>query len=196
VRNAAFILGAVALSIAATAPMTDAEEPTKALTIALPASGDLDKLTDLTAQFAGASIHYNPAKLKGTVRLSVRGQVTPAELWAVFNQVLIGQGFTSIITGLPPVYGCLRMHGKRRSRQVNYRLCIEALIRKPGAFTRLIYRDELHPSPTYAQTWLYLRERVSEHAACRTYVRHASGPSACLRNGTRTPFGRDHGCRR
>ena len=82
----------------------NAEEQTKPLTIALPATSDLDKLTDLTAQFAGVSIQYNPTKLKGTVRLSVRGQVTPAELWAVFNQVLIGQGFTSIITGLPPVY--------------------------------------------------------------------------------------------
>jgi hypothetical protein len=83
--------------------------------------------------------------------------------------------------GRHQVHGCLRLHGNRRTRQVNYRLCIDALIQKPGAFARLIYRDELHPSPIYAQTWLYLRDRVSEHAACRLYVRllHLAHLHAC-----------------
>lgn len=69
------------------------------------------------------------------------------------------------------VHACPRRHGNKPSPQVNYHLCIEALIRKPGAFARLTYRDDLHPSPIYAQIWLRLRERVSEHLACRTYVR-------------------------
>lgn len=74
-----------------------------------------------------------------------------------------------------------RRHGDRQSPQVHYRLCIDALIQKPGAFARLIYRDDLHPSPVYAQIWLRLRERVSEHAACRTYVRllHLAHQHAC-----------------
>jgi hypothetical protein len=76
---------------------------------------------------------------------------------------------------------CARMYSTRRARQVDYHLCIEALIQKPGAFARLIYRDDLHPSPIYAQTWLRLREQVSEHAACRTYVRllHLAHQHAC-----------------
>jgi hypothetical protein len=79
------------------------------------------------------------------------------------------------------VHACPRMHGTHRSRQVNYHLCIEALIQKPGAFARLIYRDDLHPSPIYAQIWLRLRDRISEHAACRTYVRllHLAHQHAC-----------------
>lgn len=78
------------------------------------------------------------------------------------------------------VHACLRLHGTR-TRQVHYRLCIDALVRKPGAFARLIYRDDLHPSPVYAQIWQRLRERVSEHAACRTYVRllHLAHQHAC-----------------
>lgn len=74
-----------------------------------------------------------------------------------------------------------RRHGDHRSPQVNYHLCIDALIQKPGAFARLIYRDDLHPSFVYAQIWLRLRERVSEHAACRTYVRllHLAHQHAC-----------------
>lgn len=76
---------------------------------------------------------------------------------------------------------CARMYSTRRARQVDYRPCIDALIQKPGAFARLIYRDDLHPSPIYAQTWLRLREQVSEYAACRTYVRllHLAHQHAC-----------------
>ena len=76
----------------------------EALTIALPPQSDLARLADLTAEFAGVSLQYNPQKVQGTVRLAVRGQVTAPELWAVFNQVLAGQGFTTVLIGLPPVY--------------------------------------------------------------------------------------------
>lgn len=75
-----------------------------ALTMALPPQSDLARLADLTAEFAGVSVQYNPQKVQGTVRLAVRGEVTPAELWEIFNQVLAGQGFTTVLTGLPPVY--------------------------------------------------------------------------------------------
>ncbi len=83
--------------------------------------------------------------------------------------------------GSRAVHSSVRMHGTRRARQVDYRLCIAALIQKPGAFARLIYRDDLHPSPVYAQTWQRLREQVGEHAACRTYVRllHLAHHHAC-----------------
>ncbi len=76
----------------------------EAVTMALPPQSDLARLADLTAEFAGVSLQYNPQKVQGTVRLAVRGEVTPAELWEVFNQVLAGQGFTTVLTGLPPVY--------------------------------------------------------------------------------------------
>ena len=79
------------------------------------------------------------------------------------------------------VHDCPRRHGHQRTPQVNYHLCVEALIQKPGAFARLIYRDDLHPSPIYARTWQRLQERVSEYAACRTYVRllHLAHQHAC-----------------
>ncbi len=75
-----------------------------ALTMALPPQSDLARLADLTAEFVGVSVQYNPQKVQGTVRLAVRGEVTQAELWEIFNQVLAGQGFTTVLTGLPPVY--------------------------------------------------------------------------------------------
>lgn len=64
-----------------------------------------------------------------------------------------------------------RSHDPGRRRSVSYHHCIDSLVKKPGAFARLIYRDELHPGHAYARTWERLRERLGEHAACRTYVR-------------------------
>lgn len=95
-----------ALALGGTLHAADSAQP---LTIALPATSELDKLAELTAQFTGVSIQYNPQKIKGTVRLAVRGQLAKAELWAVFNQVLTSQGFTTVITGLPAVYQVVAM---------------------------------------------------------------------------------------
>jgi hypothetical protein len=107
--------------------------------------------------------------------------MVPSRLMGHRLVVRIWDDRLAFFAGSQQVYACPRMHGAQRSRQVNYRLCIDALLRKPGAFARLIYRDDLHPSPVYAQTWLRLRERVSEHAACRTYVRllHLAHEHAC-----------------
>jgi hypothetical protein len=83
--------------------------------------------------------------------------------------------------GTQRVHTCVRMYSTRRARQVDYRLCIDALMHKPGAFARLIYRDDLHPSPIYAQTWQHLRDQLGEYTACRTYVRllHLAHHHAC-----------------
>lgn len=84
-------------------------EDAPGLTIALPPQTELDKIIDLTAQFVGVSIQYNPQKITGVVRLSVRGELSKKDLWAVFNQVLVSQGFTTVLAGLPPVYQVVPM---------------------------------------------------------------------------------------
>jgi hypothetical protein len=83
--------------------------------------------------------------------------------------------------GRQHVHSSPRQHSPRHPRLVSYHLCIAALIQKPGAFARLKYRDELHPTQTYARTWERLRERLGEYAACRTYVRllHLAHQHAC-----------------
>jgi len=79
------------------------------------------------------------------------------------------------------VFTCLRIHDPQRTRLVHYRLCIDSLIKKPGAFARLRYRDDLHPNHTYARTWQRLREQLGEYAACRAYIRllHLAHGHAC-----------------
>lgn len=123
----------------------------------------------------------------GTVsRLSLiqvleRSYMVPSRLIGQRLVVRIYDDRLEFFAGGHVAYRCLRRHGSRRSPQVNYHLCVDSLIRKPGAFARLAYRDELHPSSVYAQTWLRLRERVNETAACRTYVRllHLAHQHAC-----------------
>jgi type II secretory pathway component GspD/PulD (secretin) len=73
-------------------------------TISLPPSSELSNLADLTSQLTGVSIQYNPQKIQGTVRLSSRPQVTPLELWDIFNQALIGENFTTVLTNITPAY--------------------------------------------------------------------------------------------
>lgn len=77
------------------------------------------------------------------------------------------------------VFACSRSH--TASRVVDYHHIIDALVRKPGAFARLVYRDDLHPRPVFARTWIELHERLSEHAACTQYVRllHLAHAHAC-----------------
>lgn len=83
----------------------DVPAPVKPLpTISLPPSCELSNLADLTSQLTGVSIQYNPQKIQGTVRLSSRAKVTPSELWDVFNQALIGEGFTTVLTNILPAY--------------------------------------------------------------------------------------------
>jgi hypothetical protein len=60
--------------------------------------------------------------------------------------------------------------GDRRERVVNYHHIIESLVRKPGAFPRLTYRDQVHPSPVWRQTWEALAAALDERAAARTYL--------------------------
>jgi type II secretory pathway component GspD/PulD (secretin) len=82
-----------------------AEPPSEQpLTIALPQTLEIRQLVEIVASFTKQSVQYNPQKITGAVNLAVQGEVTQAQLWDIFNQVLVGQGFTCILAGDPPIY--------------------------------------------------------------------------------------------
>jgi hypothetical protein len=64
----------------------------------------------------------------------------------------------------------MRLHSTRRERVIDYHHVIEALVRKPGAFPRLAYRDQLHPGPVWRATWEALAATGDERTAVRTYL--------------------------
>ena len=163
----AFVGGIVAVSNAPRAPAIAIE---RAALAALP-------------RFAGVTWNEGLGTVSRFSLIRVLGlaYMVPSRLIGHRLVVRIYDDHLDFFAGQQAVHRSQRMHNARRLRQVDYRLCIEALIQKPGAFARLIYRDDLHPSPIYAQTWERLRERLSEHAACRTYVRllHLAHEHAC-----------------
>ncbi len=65
-----------------------------------------------------------------------------------------------------------RIHaqGNHRKRVINYHHIIEMLARKPGAFPRLVYRDDVHPGPVWKETWEALFAAMDERTAARQYL--------------------------
>ncbi len=65
---------------------------------------------------------------------------------------------------------------------INYRHIIASLVRKPGAFRRYRFRDELFPAEPFRWAWECLSERLSERAAEREYLQmlnHAALTMQC-----------------
>lgn len=60
--------------------------------------------------------------------------------------------------------------GQRHARLIDYRHLVENLKRKPGAFARWVFRDEVFPREIYRRTWERLSERLCERDACKIIV--------------------------
>lgn len=59
---------------------------------------------------------------------------------------------------------------QRRARQIDYRHMVENLKRKPGAFARWVFRDDVFPQSIYRQTWENLSAQLPERQACKIIV--------------------------
>ncbi len=71
------------------------------------------------------------------------------------------------------VFACpraVRRTGQRHARQIDYRHLVENLKRKPGAFARWVFRDDVFPRTIYRQTWESLSAQLPERQACKTIV--------------------------
>lgn len=64
----------------------------------------------------------------------------------------------------------VRRNGQRHVRQIDYRHLVENLKRKPGAFARWVFRDDVFPRTIYRQTWEHLSAQLPERQACKTIV--------------------------
>jgi hypothetical protein len=71
--------------------------------------------------------------------------------------------------------------GKQRDRVVDYRHLAASLVRKPQAFRRSVFRDELFPRPAFRRAWEALDQRLDDRQACRVYVGllHLAATGAC-----------------
>jgi transposase len=66
----------------------------------------------------------------------------------------------------------LRANSKKTwLHHIDYRHIIGALVRKPQAFRRYIYRDALYPTFAFRQAWECLDKELDARQACREYVK-------------------------
>jgi hypothetical protein len=64
----------------------------------------------------------------------------------------------------------VRRAGQRHARQIDYRHLVENLKRKPGAFARWVFRDDVFPRMIYRQIWENLSEHLPERQACKIII--------------------------
>lgn len=57
-----------------------------------------------------------------------------------------------------------------RPRNIDYRLVIPELVRKPQAFRHYVFRNDLFPSDEFRQTWIFLDAHLDERMACKEMV--------------------------
>lgn len=63
-----------------------------------------------------------------------------------------------------------RLHGQRK-RRIDYRHVIWSLVKKPGAFARYKYREEMFPTLVFRQAYDRLASSLAAHQADREYLR-------------------------
>jgi hypothetical protein len=64
----------------------------------------------------------------------------------------------------------VRRPDQRTTRHIDYRHMVENLKRKPGAFARWVFRDDVFPRSIYRQTWENLRTRLPERQGCKIII--------------------------
>lgn len=90
--------------LAVITPVSAGEAEDRQGNLSLPSQIELARLVELVGESVGVSIHFDPQKIQGTVRLELRQGLNQAQLWSVFNQVLVNRGLTTVVAGSPTVF--------------------------------------------------------------------------------------------
>jgi hypothetical protein len=103
-----------------------------------------------------------------TVRVGGCAYSVPARLIGARIQAYLSEDTVRFAYLKEEVAVCPRSRGQTPC--INYRHIIASLIRKPGAFTRYLYREELFPRPAFRQAFDRLKA-VEERKANARYLR-------------------------
>jgi type II secretory pathway component GspD/PulD (secretin) len=111
--------------------------------ISLPASCELERLTELVSQATGASVTWSAGKIQGNVRLSLPNGVSATELWCFYNQVLTAQGLTTIIGAMPGIFQVVPVAEAAQASPLMTREEFQALPMKPGFATVVTHTQHI-----------------------------------------------------
>ena len=104
-----------------------------------------------------------------TLRVLGNTYSVPARLIGETVDVRIGADVIEVSYAGAPVQTMERLRGQAKHR-IDYRHVIDWLVRKPGAFARYVYRDDLYPTVTYRRAYDALAAQQPGRAD-REYVR-------------------------
>ena len=105
-----------------------------------------------------------------TIRVKHNAYSVPSRLAREVVRVRIFEERLEVCFGGAPQLTVARLPG-RNGHRINYRHIIWSLVRKPGAFARYRYRDELFPSPAFRRAYDALRDAQAVRKADVEYLR-------------------------
>ncbi len=105
-----------------------------------------------------------------TIRVKFNTYSVPSRLLRQWVQVRVFEDRLEVYYGQQRQLEVERLRG-RGGRRINYRHIIWTLVKKPGAFARYRYREELFPSLIFRRGYDRLREGRAERAADLEYLR-------------------------
>jgi hypothetical protein len=104
-----------------------------------------------------------------TIQVKKNTYSIPARLKGEWVETRIGAEQIEVWYAGTLVQTMERLRGQSKHR-IDYRHVIDWLVRKPGAFARYVYREDLYPTATFRQAYDALRSQRGE-GADREYVR-------------------------
>lgn len=132
---------------------------------------ELEVMTRLAArrlpEFVEASVRVSEWS---TVRVKRCAYSVPSRLIGEWVDVRLYEERLEVRFGGVVQVACERLLGRNLHR-IDYRHVIRSLVRKPGAFARYVYREEMFPTVTFRRAYDALLATVSEVQAAREYLR-------------------------
>jgi len=105
-----------------------------------------------------------------TIRVKRNAYSVPSRLMRERVRVRVSDDQVVVYHGGVHQLSCARLRGEGKSA-INYRHIIRSLVRKPGAFERYRYREDLFPSLTFRRAYDALRADLTERKADQEYLR-------------------------
>lgn len=134
-------------------------------------SEELERMTALRverlAEFTVERVRVTPWC---TMRVAHNTYSVPSRLIREWVEVRVFEDRLEVYYGGQRQLEVERLRG-RGGRRIQYRHVIWTLVKKPGAFARYRYRDELFPTPVFRRAYDRLQETRAERRADLEYVR-------------------------
>lgn len=105
-----------------------------------------------------------------TIRVKAKTYSVPSRMIGEVVTVRLFEERLEVLYGGRVQLETERVRGAR-TRRIDYRHMIWSLVKKPGAFARYRYREELFPSPTFRRAYDALEAAGAASTADREYLR-------------------------